>query len=84
METQAQEDTGGTGEAEGQVDWEKEMSGGGQADVAGARTPPPPSSWRRPPLCQDRGHTSETKPDSVFRSRLLRAPQRAQPPVGCG
>lgn len=44
------------------------MPSGAQAKEAGARTPSSDS------LCQGRGHTSETKPDSVFRSRLLRAP----------
>lgn len=46
---------------------------------------PPPSAEPRLSLCQGRGHTSETKPDSVFRSGLLRAPQRASLWwVGCG
>ena len=55
------------------------MPAGSQAEEAAARTPS-----QRPSLCQGRGHTSETNPDSVSRSLLLRAPQRAQPPVGCG
>lgn len=54
------------------------MPTGVQAEAAGDRAPSPDA------VCKGRGHTSETKPDSVLRSQLLRAPQRAQSPVGCG
>lgn len=83
METQAQGETGGGQRARPRAESDggegEEMPAGSQAEEAAARTPS-----RRPSVCQGRGHTSETKPDSVSGSLLRRAPQRAQPPVGGG
>lgn len=55
----------------------KQMPSGARAEAAEARTPSPDC------LSTEAGDTPPRK-QTAFRSPLLRAPQRAQPPVGCG